>query len=162
MAVVDKPSRDILAFVARRVSDRVDLWHRWIAARIQLAYGRWLRRQQRKSEARQPLRAALQKLDELGASAWSAEARGELDATGEHREAIHGALADRLSAQEAKIVHLAAQGLSNSEIGQQLGLSPRTVASHLYRIFPKLDITSRTQIAGALRAFASANSSAAR
>ena len=122
----------------------------WIRARIQLAYGSWLRRRQRKSDARQPLRAALDTLDELGAHPWAAQARGELDATGQHRELPEDNIMSMLSAQELQIAHLAGDGLSNSEIGQQLDLSPRTVASHLYRIFPKLDVTSRTQLAGVL------------
>ena len=122
----------------------------WITARIQLAFGSWLRRQQRKSDARQLLRPALSTFTALGASAWAAQARGELNATGEHRERPAANIMATLSAQEILITQLAAKGLSNSEIGQQLDLSPRTVASHLYRIFPKLDITSRTQLAGML------------
>ena len=122
----------------------------WITARIQLAFGSWLRRQQRKTDARQLLRPALQTFTELGAAAWAAQALGELNATGGHRERQDEHIMATLSAQEILITHLAAKGLSNSEIGQQLGLSPRTVASHLYRIFPKLDITSRTQLAGML------------
>jgi len=58
-----------------------------------------------------------------------------------------GAAAAALSAQELQIARLAAEGLSNREIGERLYLSPRTVGSHLYRIFPKLDITSRAQLA---------------
>lgn len=122
----------------------------WVRARIQLAFGSWLRRQRRNSDARRPLRSALSTFDQLGASAWSALARGELDATGERRELPDDDILAVLSAQELQITVLAAQGLSNSEIGQRLRLSPRTVSSHLYRIFPKLDITSRAQIAGRL------------
>ena len=137
--------RDYLAGLAGDLSS----WP-WVRARIQLSHGSWLRRQQRKSDARPPLRAAMAAFEELGASAWAAQARGELDATGERRQPPAERILAMLSAQELQITHLAAKGLSNSEIGQQLHLSPRTVASHLYRIFPKLDITSRTQIAGLL------------
>jgi ATP/maltotriose-dependent transcriptional regulator MalT len=120
----------------------------WQRARLQLAYGRWLRRQQRVTHSRGPLRSALATLQALGAERWAAEARDELTATGEPADAAPPS--PLLSAQESKIAHLAARGLSNREIGQQLYLSPRTVSSHLYRIFPKLDISTRGQIAARL------------
>ena len=122
----------------------------WIRARILLAYGCWLRRHRRATVSRRPLREALVTFDRLGARAWADQARGELQATGEPRpDAEHRPLAG-LSAQELQIARLVAQGLSNAEIGQRLLLSRRTVGSHLYRIFPKLGITSRAQIAALL------------
>jgi DNA-binding CsgD family transcriptional regulator len=120
----------------------------WPRARVQLAYGRWLRRQRQVRRSRVPLQAALSALQSLGAASWAREALDELEAAGrssEDRPAEFSAVL--LSAQELKIARLAARGLSNTEIGEQLGLSRRTVGSHLYRIFPKLDISARGQLA---------------
>jgi len=124
----------------------------WVRARIELAYGRWLRRQRRVCESRAPLRAALTTFDLIGATSWADQTRTELRASGERASAPCAADCDALSAQELRIARLAAEGLSNREIGQRLHLSPRTVGSHLYRIFPKLDITSRAQLASRLGA----------
>jgi len=122
----------------------------WTKARLELAYGGWLRRHRRVAESRELLRAARTTFEVIGAATWAEQARAELRATGE-RPAADGpagpAAQDTLSAQESQIARLAAQGLSNREIGQRLFLSPRTVGSHLYRIFPKLNITSRAQLA---------------
>jgi DNA-binding CsgD family transcriptional regulator len=120
----------------------------WPRARIELEYGNWLRRGRRLVEARAPLRSALATLEALGAKGWARQARAALRASGE-RTADGGAetAAATMTAQEMQIARLAADGLSNREIGQQLYLSPRTVGSHLYRIFPKLGVTSRAQLA---------------
>jgi DNA-binding CsgD family transcriptional regulator/tetratricopeptide (TPR) repeat protein len=119
----------------------------WVRARLELAYGSWLRRQRRVVESRSRLRAACDTLEVIGANTWAEQARTELRAAGERmdgrRDADGGALEDVLSPQELEIARLAAEGLSNREIGQRLFLSHRTVGSHLYRIFPKLGITSR-------------------
>ena len=124
--------------------------HPFDHARLQLAYGAWLRRRRRVSESRGPLRAARQVFDALGCVPWAERARQELRASGEQsRPRIPGAR-DQLSPQELQIAQLAADGLTNREIGQKLYLSHRTVGSHLYRIFPKLDITSRAQLAARL------------
>jgi DNA-binding NarL/FixJ family response regulator len=122
-------------------------WHR---ARLHLAHGSWLRRQRRVVESRQPLRAARGTFAALGAGTWAARADQELRAAGEVGWQAEVHPREELSAQEAQIADLAAQGLSNREIGQRLFVSHRTVGSHLYRIFPKLGITSRHQLAGAL------------
>jgi DNA-binding CsgD family transcriptional regulator len=120
----------------------------WPRARIELAYAEWLRRRRRPSEARGPLRSALATFDAIGAKEWSRQARAALRACGERLAMIPDeSVASRLTAQEMQIARLAATGLSNREIGQQLYLSPRTVGSHLYRIFPKLGVTSRAQLA---------------
>jgi DNA-binding CsgD family transcriptional regulator len=122
-------------------------WHR---ARIELEFGKWLRRQRRSTEARSPLRSALSTFELIGATSWADQARSELRAAGERPLEASRAQASPLSPQEMQIARLVAEGLSNREIGQKLFLSPRTVGSHLYRIFPKLDITSRGQLAGRL------------
>jgi DNA-binding CsgD family transcriptional regulator len=120
----------------------------WPRARLQLAYGRWLRRQQQVTESRAPLQAALEAFQRIGAKRWTEEALDELGASGVHvEERAEGSTPNLLSAQESNIARLVAQGLSNREIAQQLYLSPRTVSSHLYRIFPKLGITTRGQLA---------------
>ncbi|HEY3408575.1 MAG TPA: AAA family ATPase [Propionicimonas sp.] len=122
----------------------------WHLARAQLANGEWLRRQRRVTESREPLRAARTTFDALGAMPWAARADQELRATGERGWHATASGREQLSPQEAQIAELAARGLSNREIGQQLFLSHRTIGSHLYRIFPKLGITSRQQLASAL------------
>jgi DNA-binding CsgD family transcriptional regulator len=116
------------------------------AARAQLAYGAWLRRQHRMTESRAPLREAAQSFDALGLLRYAERARRELRASGEApRRRVPEAWAE-LTPQELQIAQLAADGLSNREIGERLYLSHRTVGSHLYRLFPKLGITSRTQL----------------
>jgi ATP/maltotriose-dependent transcriptional regulator MalT len=122
----------------------------WPQARIKLAYGSWLRRQRRAAESRVPLRSALTTFDMIGAARWAEQARSELRASGERLQEPRPAPQAALSPQELQIARLAALGLSNRQIGERLYLSPRTVGSHLYRIFPKLEVTSRTQLAARL------------
>jgi len=121
-------------------------------ARLQLAYGMWLRRRQQAGESRAPLRAARDIFDALGADAWAGRARRELRAAGERSGQPAPRALDLLAPQELQIARLAAEGLSNREIGQQLYLSHRTVRNHLYRIFPKLGITSRAELAAVVGA----------
>jgi DNA-binding CsgD family transcriptional regulator len=118
----------------------------WARARIELAYGTWLRRQRRVAESRAPLRAARTTLEFVGAARWADLARAELRAAGERGPGAAPTVHEALSAQEMEIARLASAGLSNREIGERLYLSHRTVGSHLYRIFPKLNITSRGQL----------------
>ena len=118
--------------------------------RAQFAYGAWLRRQHRMTESRAPLRAAAQTFDALGQLRFAERARRELRASGEvPRRRVAEAWA-QLTPQELQIAQLAAEGLSNREIGERLYLSHRTVGSHLYRLFPKLGVTSRGQLRDAL------------
>ena len=119
----------------------------WLRAQIELAYGSWLRRRRKVAESRQYLRSAQTAFDLIGACSWARQARAELRAAGERAAMPAPAALSALSAQQLQIARLAAQGLSNQEIGQRLYLSPRTIASHLYRIFPKLDISSRFELA---------------
>ncbi len=119
-------------------------------ARAQLAYGVWLRRHRRMTESRAPLRESVATFDALGLLRYAERARRELRASGERpRRSAPGGWA-QLSPQELQIAQLAADGLSNREIGEQLYLSHRTVESHLYRLFPKLGVTSRAQLRDAL------------
>lgn len=119
--------------------------------RIRLAYGMWLRRQRQTTEARDVLAQAAEGFGALGAAPWEARALGELRAAG---AAVKRATEPdvTLSAQERTIAELAAAGHSNKQIAAQLYLSPRTVGAHLYRIFPKLGVTSRAALGQALQA----------
>jgi DNA-binding CsgD family transcriptional regulator len=121
-------------------------------ARLDLARGGWLRRQRRSGESRGPLRAAAAAFDHMGAAYWADQARAELRASGEQTAPTRPQPNVHLSAQELQIARMAAKGLTNRQIGAHLYLSPRTVGSHLYRIFPKLGITSRGQLTARLAA----------
>jgi DNA-binding CsgD family transcriptional regulator len=123
----------------------------WLRGRLELAFGRWLRRQHRIAEAREHLRSAQTALGGIGATIWADQAETELRAAGEQTNPRSARSWETLTAQELQIVKMAAEGYSNKEIGQRLYLSPRTVSGHLYRAFPKLGITSRGQIAASLR-----------
>jgi DNA-binding CsgD family transcriptional regulator len=115
-------------------------------ARLQLTYGAALRRSYRIAESRPQLRSAAATFDALGATPWADRARAELRATGETRPKPIDALAV-LTPQEQQIARLVAQGLSNRDIGERLFLSPRTISTHLYRIYPKINVRSRAELA---------------
>ncbi|MFB9234234.1 LuxR C-terminal-related transcriptional regulator [Plantactinospora siamensis] len=120
-------------------------------ARTELLYGEWLRRARRKAEARTLLERALTVFDGLAAAPWAARARAELAASGVPVADRPDRPADRavatLTPQELQIARLAARGRSNKDIAAQLFLSPKTVAYHLYKAYPKLGVTSRTELA---------------
>ncbi|AGL16340.1 AAA family ATPase [Actinoplanes sp. N902-109] len=137
------------AMFTAAVRPQVTRWP-FLRARTRLAFGTWLRRQRRVSESRTPLRAARDEFDQLGAAAWSERARRELRAAGERSRAVVSSPTGGLTAQELQIATLAAQGLTNREIGERLFLSHRTVSSYLYQTFPKLGVSSRQQLAAAL------------
>ncbi|MDQ1496045.1 MAG: hypothetical protein QOG69_2528 [Actinomycetota bacterium] len=122
----------------------------FLRARLHLAYGAWLRRRRRVAESRVPLRAAREAFDALGAAPWSDRARQELRASGVTTRRRVPETRDQLTPQELQIAGLAAEGLSNREIGEQLYISHRTVAYHLRQIFSKLCITSRSQLHAAV------------
>ena len=116
-------------------------------ARTQLLYGEFLRRERRRVDAREQLRAGLETFEQLRAEPWAERARAELRATGESaRKRDASTLAD-LTPQELHIARLVGEGNSNKEVAAQLFLSPRTIDSHLRSVFSKLGITSRTQLA---------------
>ncbi|MCD9587627.1 helix-turn-helix transcriptional regulator [Streptomyces sp. 8ZJF_21] len=121
-------------------------------AQILLDHAEWLRRRHRVTEARHQLNTALETFRRLGARSWIDRTQAELRAAGvESAPATPDALTS-LSPQQQHIIRLAAQGLSNREIGERLFLSPRTVGSHLYRSFPKLGVTARSQLRDLLEA----------
>ncbi|MBT1682444.1 helix-turn-helix transcriptional regulator [Curtobacterium flaccumfaciens] len=124
-------------------------------ARTQLLFGEWLRRERRVVEARLHLREALHAFDAAGTAGFAARAAAELRAAGEAPERADSTTAptrERLTPQELQIARLAAAGMTNREIADRIYLSHRTVSTHLYKVFPKLGVTSRTELAAALAA----------
>lgn len=115
-------------------------------ARTHLHYGEWLRRQNRRLDAREHLRAAHQTFTAIGAEIFAERAAGELAATGETVRKRSAAPSSELTGQETQIVRLVREGLSNAEIAGRLFISPRTVEWHLGKVFAKLQITSRRQL----------------
>jgi DNA-binding CsgD family transcriptional regulator len=121
-------------------------------ARVQLLFGEQLRRGRATAQSREQLTAAVEAFERLGAVPWAARAAGELRATGRARPRGRELGPDPLTPQEREIAALAAAGLSNKQIAQRLFLSHKTVGNHLFRIFPKLGITSRAALRDALTA----------
>jgi DNA-binding CsgD family transcriptional regulator len=116
-------------------------------ARTQLAYGERLRRDRRKTEARAQLRGALDTFDGLGAALWAERARGELRATGETARKRDASTIDDLTPQELRIATLVAEGASNRDVAAQIFVSPKTVEYHLRKVFLKLGVASRIELA---------------
>jgi DNA-binding CsgD family transcriptional regulator len=121
-------------------------------ARAHLLYGEWLRRENRRVDARAELHKAHDLFSSIGMEAFAGRARTELSATGEKVRKRSVETRDELTPQERQIAQLARDGLSNPEIGARLFLSPRTVEWHLRKVFTKLGITSRKELAGVLPA----------
>ncbi len=115
-------------------------------ARAQLLYGEWLRRQNRRIDARETLREAHELFSTMGAEAFAERAARELLATGEKARKRTDDTRSQLTAQEAQIAELAREGHSNPEIGAQLFISARTVEYHLHKVFTKLEISSRHEL----------------
>jgi DNA-binding NarL/FixJ family response regulator len=115
-------------------------------ARTELAYGTWLRRARRRADARIHLRAALEAFERLGATPWADQARTELRASGETARKRDPSTRQQLTAQERQVASLAAQGLSNQQIADQLFVSRYTVSYHLHKVYAKLNITSRAEL----------------
>jgi len=119
-------------------------------ARARLLYGEWLRREGRRLDAREHLRAAHELFTAMGAEGFGERARRELLATGETARKRTVETRDDLTAQEAQIARLAARQRTNSQIGAQLFISPRTVEWHLCKVFTKLGVSSRKELSGVL------------
>jgi DNA-binding NarL/FixJ family response regulator len=119
-------------------------------ARAHLLYGEWLRRENRRVDAREHLRTAYEQLSDIGMEAFAERARNELAATGETVRKRAFDTSAELTPQELQIARLAAEGRSNPQIGSQLFISARTVEWHLRKVFTKLNISSRKELGDAL------------
>ena len=119
-------------------------------ARTHLVYGEWLRRENRRVAAREQLRTAYEMLHGFGAEAFAERARRELLATGESVRQRAVEARPVLTAQEAQVARLASDGKTNSEIGAELFISPRTVEWHLHKVFTKFDVNSRGKLRSVL------------
>jgi DNA-binding CsgD family transcriptional regulator len=119
-------------------------------ARTELCFGEQLRRHRRRSDAREPLRSALEAFERLGAEPWAERARIELGASGETARRRDPSAAGQLTPQELQVALVVGQGATNREAGAALFLSPKTIEAHLGRIYRKLNVRSRTELASLL------------
>jgi DNA-binding CsgD family transcriptional regulator len=147
-AAITGPDTDTAALEQAITEPGHDRWP-FDLARIQLAYGSHLRRIKRTTDARRQLAGAAEIFARLGATPWADRANGELRATGITVSTAEVGLAS-LTPQQRQIALLAAAGHTNKEIAARLTLSPRTVSTHLYQVFPKLGIASRAALRDAL------------
>ncbi|MBV8951326.1 MAG: LuxR family transcriptional regulator, partial [Actinobacteria bacterium] len=116
-------------------------------ARTHLVYGEWLRRVRRNVDAREQLRIAHGLFGDFGMEGFAERARVELRATGEHARSRSVESRNQLTPQEAQVAQLVAQGATNNDIAVQLFITPRTVEYHLHKVFRKVGVKSRTQLA---------------
>jgi DNA-binding NarL/FixJ family response regulator len=116
-------------------------------ARTHLLFGEWLRRENRPTDAREQLRAAHGLFTDFGCEAYMERARIELRATGEHTHKRSPDTSIHLTPQETRIAQLVTQGGTNAEIAAQMFISPSTVEYHLHKVFRKLGVRSRTELA---------------
>ncbi|MFG2115801.1 ATP-binding protein [Streptomyces sp. NPDC048718] len=146
------PGDEALALFDRALSSVGSEAEKWPfdIARVRLFHGEHLRRRRATREAREQLVTALESFEALGAAPWVKRATAELRATGYAGPAISPVASVSLTAQELHIARLAASGLTNKQIAERLFLSHRTVGTHLYQIYPKLGISSRTALRDAL------------
>jgi DNA-binding CsgD family transcriptional regulator len=125
------------------LADPGSVWWPFDLARLHLLQGERLRRCRQVTQSRQHLRTALTAFEDLGEPGWADRAAAELAATAPTRQRREPGHQEPLTAQELQVAELAAAGLSNKQIAARLNMSHRTVSSHLYRMFPKLGISSR-------------------
>jgi DNA-binding CsgD family transcriptional regulator len=142
----DQQAEELFTEALRHHDHRVPTYER---ARTQLAYGERLRRSRRRAEARIQLRSALDTFDGVGAALWAERARAELRATGETARKRDVSTLDLLTPQELRVARLVAAGSSNKDVAAQLFLSSRTVEYHLGKVFTKLGVASRVELARA-------------
>ena len=119
-------------------------------ARTHLLFGEWLRREKRLTEGRRQLNAAYELFDVMGATAFAERTRTEVAATGGRTRNRHSVMTEKLTQQERHIAILASSGATNAEIAEQLFLSTATVDYHLRKVYRKLSVRSRHQLAGKL------------
>jgi DNA-binding CsgD family transcriptional regulator len=149
MAMTAPDDEALALFDLALATDGAERWP-FDLARVRLLFGERLRRVRAVITARVHLGAALEEFRRLGARTWADRAATELRATGQTLQRVDRCGYPALTPQELEIARLAASGLSNKQIADRLFMSHRTVGSHLYRIFPKLGITSRAALSGAL------------
>ncbi|MGN7781853.1 helix-turn-helix transcriptional regulator [Mycolicibacterium sp. 22603] len=147
--LADDADADAKFLDAIELLDRADIT--LLLSRVRLSYGEWLRRANRRTDARHQLGAAHDLFTAMGAQAFAERTRRELVAVGEKVRTQSLGAGDSLTAQEAQIAGLAADGLTNAEIGAQLFISTHTVEWHLRKVFVKLGIRSRRQLRTATR-----------
>ncbi|WP_260470352.1 helix-turn-helix transcriptional regulator [Streptomyces sp. RP5T] len=136
------------AFFGQSLAHHADAGRPLDAARARLAYGEWLRRVQRRVDARQHLRRAVETFRDLRAESLAARADQELRASGETARRRDPSTPVRLTPTELQIARLVSSGLSNKDVAAQCWISPRTVAFHLRNVFAKAQVTSRSELAG--------------
>jgi DNA-binding CsgD family transcriptional regulator len=146
LAENDQQAEDLFTEALRHHDHRVPPYER---ARTQLAYGERLRRTRRRADARIQLRSALDTFEGIGATLWAERARAELRATGETARKRDVSTLDVLTPQELRVARLVAAGSSNKDVAAQLFLSSRTVEYHLGKVFTKLGVASRVELARA-------------
>jgi DNA-binding CsgD family transcriptional regulator len=143
-ALVDEPHAEEHFEYAVAVADSLPPFDQ---ARTELLYGEWLRRHRRRVDARRHLRTALQLFGRMGAVPWESRAQSELRASGETARKRDPTTRDQLTPQELQISRLVASGMTNPEVAAKLYLSSRTVDYHLRKVFTKLEIASRAELA---------------
>lgn len=150
VAALAAPDEQAAKLFDAALADPGARWWPFDLARVHLLYGERLRRAREIIRSRYHLQLALAAFERLGAPAWADRAAAELAATGPTRQHQETGAREPLTPQELQVAELAAAGLTNKEIAGRLYMSHRTVGAHLYRIFPKLDISSRAALRDAL------------
>lgn len=146
-ALTAADSADATAAFERAVGHSQHTSRPYDLARVQLAYGEFLRRTNRRVDARTHLRSALETFTDLAAAPLVARAEQELRASGETARKRDPSTLLNLTPMERKVAQLVGTGLSNKDVAAQCWVSPRTVAFHLRNVFTKVGVSSRTELA---------------